>query len=140
MAEWFDDTLVKLLTGAHFEDKEPWKLKDNRCAFIFFFADWCGHCKNFKPEYIKFADMAQFIRVHAVDSQTETTLMERLNDENSPLKIKGYPTVWIYRSGEPYEEYNGPRTSQGLLKRAMELCDEGCNCEKPKRKLKKQSK
>jgi len=135
MAEWFDGTLVKLLTGADFQDKEPWKLKSKRCAFVLFFADWCGHCKDFKPEYIKFADIAQFMRVHAVDTQAEATLMDRLDD--SPVDISGFPTVWIYRNGEPYEEYNGPRTWQGLLKRAQEICNEGCNCEKTKRKIKK---
>lgn len=135
MAEWFDDTLVKMLSGAQFHDKEPWRLKNNRCAFVLFFADWCGHCKDFKPEYIKFADIAQFIRVYAIDTQAETTLMERL--DNSPVKIEGFPTVWIYCNGDPYEEYNGPRTWQGLLKKAKDVCNEECKCDKKKRVLKR---
>ena len=128
MTNWFDGTLVKLLNGAHFQDKEPWKLKDDRCAFILFFADWCGHCKDLKPEYINFADIAQFIRVYAVDTDCETTLMERLSDENSPVQIEAFPTVWIYRNGEPYKEYDGPRTWQGLLKEAKIACNENCTC------------
>ena len=138
MTDWFENTLVKPLTGADFEDKESWKLRDKRCAFILFFADWCGHCKNFKPEYISFADVAQFIRIHAIDADSEKTLMTKINDENSPMSIEGFPTVWIYKNGEPYREYNGKRTWQALLSEAKKVCDEGCTCEKPKKqRLKK---
>jgi len=130
MAEWFDGTLVKLLKGVDFKDKEPWKLKDKRCAFVLFFADWCGHCKDFKPEYIKFADICQFIKVHAVDTQAEATLMERLDNDKSEIKISGFPTVWIFTNGNPYEEYSGERTWQALLKKAKDVCNEECGCDK----------
>jgi thiol-disulfide isomerase/thioredoxin len=129
MADWFDGTSVKLLKGSDFDDKEPWRLRQDRCAFVLFFADWCGHCKDFKPEYIKFADIAQFIRVRAVDTDSEQTLMERLGQQG-PVKIEGFPTVWIYRQGEPYKEYNGPRTWQALLKEAKRVCSEKCDCDK----------
>lgn len=138
MADWFNGTLVKLLTGANFDDKEPWRLKDKRCAFILFFADWCGHCQDFKPEYIKFADIAQFMRVHAVDTGAESTLMGRLETEGSPVKILGFPTVWIYHNGEPYEEYDGERSWQGLLKKAKDICNEKCKCDK-KKKLRREA-
>lgn len=128
MAEWFDGTLVKLLSGADFRDDEPWKLKKDRCAFILFFAEWCGHCQDFKPEFIKFADIAQFIKVYAVDTEVEKSLMEKL--DSSPVKIEGFPTVWIYKQGEPFEEYDGKRTWQALLSKAKDVCDEQCDCEK----------
>ena len=25
-----------------------------KCALVFFYADWCGHCQRFKPEWNKF--------------------------------------------------------------------------------------
>lgn len=128
MADWFNDTSVKLLTGADFDNKEPWKILDKRCTFVLFFADWCGHCNDLKPEYIKFADIAQFVRVHAVDSDAEATLLDKLKNKKSPVQIDGFPMVWIYNDGAPYKEYDGPRTWQGLLNEAMKVCDAGCKC------------
>ena len=29
---------------------------DNKVNILFFYADWCGHCKTFKPEFQKFQD------------------------------------------------------------------------------------
>nr|QBK87230.1 MAG: thioredoxin [Marseillevirus LCMAC201] len=135
MAKWFDGTLVKLLTGAHFQDQEPWNLKNKRCAFILFFADWCGHCRDLKPEYIKFADTALFMRVHAIDTESESSLMKRFDDK-SPIQIEGFPTIYIYRDGKPYKEYKGPRTWQGMLAEAKKVCSEGCKCDKkPRRRV-----
>lgn len=130
MTDWFEDTLVKPLTGADFSDEKAWILKNPRCAFILFFADWCGHCQNFKPEYIKFADIAQFIHVHAINTDAEENLMRRLGTKKSRVQIEGFPTVWIYKDGEPLEEYSGPRTWQALLKKAKDVCNEHCKCDK----------
>ena len=127
MVDWFENTSVKLINGSYFEDEKPWLLRDKRCAFILFFADWCGHCKNLKPEYIKFADVTQFMRVYAVDSDANNTLLEKLRD--SPVKIQGFPTIWIYHNGEPYKEYDGKRTWQELLKTAKQVCNEKCECD-----------
>ena len=132
MTKWFENTSVKLINGSDFQDKEPWNLRDSRCAFILFFANWCGHCENLKPEYIKFADIAQFIRVYAVDSEAESALMERLKNKNSPVQIRGFPTVWIYNNGKPLQEYSGNRTWQALLQKAKNVCNENCKCDKQK--------
>jgi thiol-disulfide isomerase/thioredoxin len=134
MTDWFDKTNVKMLNGADFENDEPWKLKDKRCAVILFFADWCGHCKNLKPDYVKFADEAQFVRVHAVDTDKESELMARLS-KKGPVKVTGFPTIWLYKEGEPMKKaYDGPRTSEGLMKAAKKVCNEKCTCDKVKKK------
>ncbi len=138
MTDWFNGTLVKLLTGADFDNKKPWNMRTKRCAFVLFFADWCGHCQDLKPEYIKFADVAQFIKVHAIDTENEKTLMDKLQHKKSPVQIEGFPTIWIYSDGEPYKEYDGPRTYQGLLKEATKICDTVCKCaKKPRRRIAK---
>ena len=124
----FEKSSVKHLTGADFENVEPWILKDNRCSFVLFYADWCGHCQNLKPDYIKFSDIAQFIHVYAVNSDGCKNLIERINESNSPFKIKGYPTIWIYCNGKPIEEYNGEKTWQKLLGKAKSVCHEKCKC------------
>jgi thiol-disulfide isomerase/thioredoxin len=126
MTDWFDNTLVKTLTASDFENKIPSELKDKRCAFVLFFADWCGHCRDFKPEYIKFADLAQFFKAYAVDSVANENLLKKIK---SQVPIQGFPTIWIYKKGKPLRVYTGPRTSQGLLTEARKVCSEKCNCD-----------
>lgn len=128
MNDWFNNTCIELLTCADFDNKEPWKLKNKRCAFVLFYADWCGHCQNLKPEYIKFADIAQFIKVYAVNSDSQSELLEKLKSKG-PVQIQGFPTIWLYVDGEPFKEYSGARTWQELLKEAFELCNSKCKCD-----------
>lgn len=126
----FDGTCVKELRCKDFENDPFWELKDKRCAFVLFYADWCGHCQDFKPEYINFANKAQFIHVYAFNTGKEETFFEKFgNDPNNPVKIQGFPTVWKYCCGKPVEEYEDDRTLSALIKSAQELCDEKCHCE-----------
>jgi len=128
MSNLFDGTSVKVLTGADFDNVEPWNLQDKKCAFVLFFADWCGHCRDFKPEYSNFADAAQFIRVYAVDSDANETLMNKLQNPDSPVQVQGFPTVWMYSHGKPLKQYEGKRSWQELLKTATKLCKAECDC------------
>lgn len=124
----FAKSSVKHLTGADFENVEPWILKDKKCSFVLFYADWCGHCQNLKPDYVKFSDIAQFIKVYAVNSDTCNNLLQRISDSKSPLDIKGYPTIWIYSNGIPIEEYTEDKSWQKLLAKAKKVCHEKCDC------------
>lgn len=124
----FEDSCVKIITCADFRDDEPWKLKTDRCAFVLFYADWCGHCQNFKPEYEKFADVAQFIKVYAVNSGDNEEFIEKLT--GTPAEVKGFPTLYLYANGEPVSTYDGERTWQKLLTAAKKLCSEKCLCDK----------
>lgn len=111
--------MLKELTGADFDNDNPVNLKENQCAFVLFYADWCEHCQNFKPEYIKFADTAQFLLVGAVNYDENKEFVDRLN-------LDGFPTVRIYQCGKYILNYEGERTSRDLIKSAMEVCDERC--------------
>lgn len=126
MTDWFDGTMVQMLHGEDFNNKKPTNLKSPNTAIILFFADWCGHCKNLKPEYIKFAEKAGFINVYAVDSDSNKNLLTRMSKQrDDPVNIRGYPTVWIYQDGKPWKEYTGAHTWQGLLQAAMHICSDG---------------
>ena len=121
----FKNSSIRFLTGADFEDDEPWMLKEPQCTIVLFYADWCGHCNSFKPVYAKFSDAAQFLEVAAVDTDANSALMEKLR--NSPLKIEGYPTVIKFSNGKPVGEIEA-RDYGGLMSAAMELCNEKCRC------------
>ena len=130
----FDDNkTIKLLGAGDFQEKEnTFKLKSKRCHAVLFFANWCGHCQNLKPAYNNFADMCQFIKVAAVDSEANSTLMENINKtakiRGNKVQIQGFPTIWFYKNCEPMLEYQGERTPEKLKDVAMKICNEKCKC------------
>ncbi len=137
MSGWFDNTNITLINCDKFDDKEPWLLNDKRCSFVLVYAEWCGHCNNLKPDFIKFAEKAQFIHTYAINSEDNENLLKRINnDKKAPFKIQGYPTILIYSNGKFKEEYKGEHNWQALLHKAMKVCKENCNCSDNKKKSK----
>ena len=136
MTNWFKGTLVKELNGSDFDDNDPSVLRDDyRCAFVLFYANWCGHCENLKPTYIKFADVAQFIHVYAVNVDDNQTLIQGINEsdsvfesDGSAAEIDGFPTVWMYKDGLPWEECIDCKSVNAMVREARRLCDENCEC------------
>lgn len=133
MANLFDkDKLVRLLGAADFQDEEPSKLKSKRCHAVLFFANWCGHCRDLKPIYSDFADTALFIKVAAVDTDANANLMKNINKSakigREKAEIRGFPTIWFYKAGEPVLEYQGDRNTQSLVATARQICNEKCKC------------
>ncbi|KAK9464276.1 thioredoxin-like protein [Lipomyces arxii] len=89
----------------------------NYTTIVEFYAEWCGHCKNLRPQYVKAAQNLNGIaKVAAV----------RCDDKaNEPLcskyQVKGYPTLKIFRPnpktpGKPMmENYQGERKAKSIV-------------------------
>lgn len=89
-----------------------------------FYADWCGHCKRFKPLYEGFAKQASgnfqvaqidFAKARKNDRENGTSKCQKFASS-----VKGYPTVLFIKDGAA-EEYNGERSIEGLMKKADEV-------------------
>mmetsp|Transcript_6310 Transcript_6310/g.14472 ORF Transcript_6310/g.14472 Transcript_6310/m.14472 type:complete len:219 (+) Transcript_6310:82-738(+) len=112
--------------------KETWDRDTaGKVVFAKFFATWCGHCKQMKPDWDKL--MAEFkdsesILVADVDCTGDGKSM------CDKIGVKGYPTI---KFGDPdkLEDYVGGRTFEELKEHAetlkpkcgasrMELCSE----------------
>lgn len=117
---------VKKLTGADFENDYPENLKNKDCTIVLFYADWCGHCQNFKPVYNKFAESIMFLNIAAIDIDLNRDLIERMNSSGK-VEIKSFPTLIKYSNGKPVGEIND-RQYSNLVSEAMELCNSGCRC------------
>lgn len=80
--------------------------KDVVCAFT---SEGCGHCKQMKPEFLKAAEksMIPFLNIDAKVAGPD--MLKAYN-------IQGFPTVILFRSGQPISEFkNMPRTADNFL-------------------------
>ena len=89
--------------------KENLKLDKSKGCLIFFYADWCGHCKTFKPvwEQIK-SELGNKIEMYEIESK------QCKPDYN----IKGFPTLRFYPEGlgvNKYSEYSGDRSLKSVI-------------------------
>ena len=84
------------------------KLPDNtKVTLILFKADWCGHCKNFKPTWDKLSEMYNkkfnFV-IYDADKQRE---------KFEEFKVDAFPTVLV-KNGNNVMSYDGDRSFDDL--------------------------
>ncbi len=76
---------------------------DNKITIMLFKADWCGHCKNFKPTWDKVSEIYNkkynFI-VYDADKQRE---------KFEEYKVEAFPTILV-KNGAQTIQYDGDRS------------------------------
>lgn len=76
-----------------------------------FFAPWCGHCKEFAPEYEKVAKKAKELGKPYILADLDATVHKKAATKEN---IEGFPTVKLYVNGKAID-YNGERTKDEVL-------------------------
>ena len=72
-------------------------------------AKWCGHCKNFIPQWNALTKTLEKNNISYADFEDS-----RDADVINSANIIGFPTIRITKDNHEYE-YNGDRTVDGIL-------------------------
>ena len=85
----------------------------NGKKLVLFYADWCGHCKRFKPDWDDLSkemnkDDKKMVKVNlGGDDSKNEEIMAKYN-------VDGFPTVALLNNGNLQQVYQGERTKSGL--------------------------
>jgi protein disulfide-isomerase-like protein len=106
-----DENLRESLMEKEVNNDNPDKImSSDKPALIFFYAPWCGHCKNAKPKFEKVMEMAKG-KAHMIDCDFHKEIAQKYD-------IKGFPTIRYYpngpKNGNP-REYQGNRTVEDMM-------------------------
>ena len=88
------------------------KFSEDVKKVYFIYADWCGHCTRFKPEWQKFETSCSNNNVEAyalnVDDQSNSKFIESNG-------VSSFPTVIVMKGNGEKTKYEGERTSEDLM-------------------------
>ena len=83
-------------------------------TFTMFYADWCGHCKKAKPDFVEFmGDGTKTIGDKTV--KIEMVNADSGNPKVEAFQVKGYPTFCLQTTDGKVTEYKGKRETAGYL-------------------------
>lgn len=83
------------------------KLKEQPTTFILFYAEWCGFCKQIKPEWNKFAKKNKLKNFQMVCIESKNI--------HPSFGIQGYPTLKVHKDGK-LMDYKGGRMYEEMCK------------------------
>mmetsp|Transcript_6152 Transcript_6152/g.16988 ORF Transcript_6152/g.16988 Transcript_6152/m.16988 type:complete len:501 (-) Transcript_6152:102-1604(-) len=86
-------------------------VKSNPFILVEFYAPWCGHCKQFAPEYAAAAKQLKQATPPVPLAKVDATAEHKLAEEHG---VRGYPTVRLFIDGQDME-YTGGRTEQSIV-------------------------
>lgn len=86
--------------------------KLDKSTFVWFYADYCGHCHSMHDEWKNLENTKNIdkkINLLKIESDQKKLLSKDPN-------IFGYPTLRLYKKNGSFVEYNGPRDCSDFKK------------------------
>jgi len=109
--EAFETSTVKTVVSKNWKEVV---FDEKRDVLVKYYAEWCGHCKAFAPDYIKVAAL--------LAGQKDKLYLAEMNFPENELKenveVQGFPTVIFYPAASKDKPivYKGDRSVGNLLK------------------------
>jgi len=98
-------SVIDSSSGSNLEEK----LKSG-VWIVLFYADWCGHCQQFKPEWER---MKSLMPSNLNSAEIESS---NISNMSNPPQVQGFPTIKMYRDNLNIGDYEGNRTAEAILK------------------------
>ena len=103
---------ARLLKAADGAKRLQLLAKAPKRTMLMCYADWCGHCKQFKPTFLKAAEKLPSVEWSLLNEKGNAPVMKKLG-------VTGFPTVYMIEVGSEPVRYSGPRTIEGLVEFAQ---------------------
>lgn len=97
-----------------FEGSEELEGLEGSKSVVIWKAEWCGHCKDAKPEFDKLLNMSPITLKDGSKVTVKVLDADKDKSELSQFEVKGFPTVLIMNNGKS-SEYPGPRSSEKII-------------------------
>lgn len=125
MSYFLEDEHVNEIDSSYFDELYPTFLNQKKCTVVLFYAPWCPYCKAIRDVYSelgsKLKGRVDVLAFNIEDNNEHLQIMK----EDSPQLITGYPTIIMYKNGEPIEKIGSTpedRELSKLLDNAIRLC------------------
>lgn len=100
------------------ENFESTKLKptsDKELTMALFYAEWCGHCKNFKPDWEKVKNQLDQTRINGVKINMVSIDCDKEGDLAKQYDVADFPTIKCITKDKVIE-YDEDRSAEAVTK------------------------
>ena len=92
------------------------KNKTGKKGLLLIYAEWCGHCTRFKPDYSKLDSILKEQGIVFPLFAIEDKSIEASKNLGPALNFTGYPTLKVVMTNGELVNYTGGRDLESLLK------------------------
>lgn len=97
-------------------DKDFYEKTKNKVFFVDFYADWCGPCRAFAPNFDAVAKKLKDLNFARVNTDTAQKL-------SSDFKIQYIPYIVAVKNGKLIEQYKGNRSVEDFSKWCLKISE-----------------
>lgn len=107
---------MHLKVGSESEAINLSKLINDGNWMVLYYAEWCGHCKDMKPEWQKVIENFSNKKTNSNKVNVAEIESEHIKSLLNKPEIKGFPTIKMYNNGKEIGNFEKERVAPEILK------------------------